>query len=200
MALFSIGDKVRISAKYRAGEWYHGLEGYISKKVERSPYAPDYQITYYFLDNYSGLKSNVIEVPNFIIELIEKGDGSMPVVGKQIPVPDWFWNVKPMYDYINKLKRFRASHPFEGFTNGATYLATLYLSNDFKAYSALKTMRRKDGTLNANKVKKLFYQRGLSVDDWALELELDPPQEFKDYGEITRLKPAVNWSEVAESV
>lgn len=130
-----------------------------------------------------------------LIEKSRRGPGVLPIAGIDYEIPrswdkwitffEWEWNFK------------KTDQTFEGFSNAATYLAWLYLNNDKRALDLLISWRRKDGTINANKVRKAFYERGNKIDDWALELPIDVPAPIKDWAYTDKYKPRVDWKEVA---
>lgn len=78
-----------------------------------------------------------------------------------------------------------AEQKYQGYTNAATYLAALYLANDFGAYTDLHKARQADGTIKADDVKNIFIRHGLRVDNWVCEYD-------------NTKRPQVNWTEVAE--
>lgn len=87
---------------------------------------------------------------------------------------------------------------YNGYSNAATYLAALYLRNERAWHDTkLPSLRRKDGSLNPNRVEKAFTDLGLKVDDWAFGFPIDIPTEFANYA-LGRYRPKVNWQEVAD--
>lgn len=85
----------------------------------------------------------------------------------------------------------------EGYSNPATYLAALLLRNDSAALEQIVRMRRKDGTVNADKVRAVFRQRKLELDTWVFEPRVDIPDEFKHWRWKLYTGLDVNWPEVA---
>jgi hypothetical protein len=58
-------------------------------------------------------------------------------------------------------------------------------------------MRRADGTVNPNKVKKVFMHHRLTIEPWAFECPIMVPDEFANARNPASDKLAINWDEVA---
>ncbi|MCC5612179.1 hypothetical protein LC612_36995, partial [Nostoc sp. CHAB 5834] len=81
-------------------------------------------------------------------------------------------------------------HTYEGYTNAPTYLAALYLRADGRHNQAVRSMTRKDGSINPNRVRKYFYGAKLQIDDWAwFTPGVVERNEFRN---------EVNWAEIAK--
>lgn len=85
---------------------------------------------------------------------------------------------------------------YQGYSNAPTFLAALYLRNHAPFMASLASLRRRDGTINPNKVERAFRDARLSVDPWAYCFPIDIPDEFKHHS-LGRYQPQVKWSEVA---
>lgn len=85
----------------------------------------------------------------------------------------------------------------QGYSNPATFLAALYLDQSTAFRAQLPDMWRKDGTVNADKVRKAFGQLGMTIDPWAYECPVEAPEEFQHHINPIRAKLNVNWDEVA---
>lgn len=131
-----------------------------------------------------------------LLELVEVGKGRPPLIGIDTPLPEYYVEHTPVEDWLYRFRNFNQT--YEGFTNAATYLADLSLRNDRIAMCSLPHLRRKDGSINPSKIAKLFSQRKLSVDEWALELPIDPLEGWVNSW-LTRFKPKINWVEVAHN-
>lgn len=95
---------------------------------------------------------------------------------------------------------FTESLPFgyNGWRNVASYLAHLYLNNESKFHNMLPQLRRKDGTINPDKVAKAFKQLKLEIDAWAYECPKDCPKEFQScIDSYLRKFNQVDWAAVA---
>lgn len=127
------------------------------------------------------------------LDLVQKGPGRFELGVTHPYAP---WELK-MERYGHVLQRFM-SHDWthQGFSNAATFLAWLYLSQEEGLVDRLRAMRRVDGTVNENKVAKLFYTARLTIDPWAYEIPFHVPAEFS--GWVSRFKPCVDWREVAD--
>jgi hypothetical protein len=86
-----------------------------------------------------------------------------------------------------------------GYSNASTFLAHLYLSQCKGFMGSLPGMRRQDGSVNPNKVKKAFQHAKLVIDDWAYVHPLAVPDEFDRYSMRWRERMNINWTEVAEA-
>lgn len=143
-------------------------------------------------DNYGDAWESKVAIENLI--LLKKGNGRYPRMGFEYPIPPAIERLCRLYDWDWKMRHHDHSH--EGFSNAATYLAWVYIKNDQRCLSAVVSQRRKNGTINPDKVRKIFYQHNLRVDDWAFNYPIDLP-ELLNHSLITRWKPKVNWLEVA---
>lgn len=73
----------------------------------------------------------------------------------------------------------------------------LYLNQEPRAHQSLKGFVRKDGSLNPNRVRKLFSDMRLRVDDWAYACPIEVPVEFAHRSNPVAHLQQVNWPEVA---
>lgn len=133
------------------------------------------------------------------LTLIEKGDGKPPIPGITYP----FLPFHELWIRIGYV-RYVLDHTdttLQGFSNSATYLAHLYIMNDKMALAACRVARRKDGTINPNKVLKAFKASKLHVDDWAMELPDCIPEDLRYMNFVwEKYRPFVNWKEVADNI
>lgn len=97
--------------------------------------------------------------------------------------------------YVARVHLHDLTH--QGYSNSATFLAALYLDQSTAFRAQLPGMWRKDGTVNADKVRKAFGQLGMTIDPWAYECPVEAPEEFQHYHNPIRAKLNVNWDEVA---
>ena len=142
---------------------------------------------------------------NFIdggyMALVEKGPGSF-IPGVSRPYSEREIKAQRFDAFLERLDA--ATQPdklkHQGYSNAATFLAVTYLRNDHRfAEQMVPQLRRKDGSLNPERVRKAFSTLGLRVDGWATESPIDVPGEFAHYNHgapMWRLN--VNWPEVAE--
>lgn len=100
------------------------------------------------------------------------------------------WN-----DFVGRALGVNLEH--EGFSNPATFLAWMYLDQEATAIRTLKGFVRKDGSINPNRVKKLFSELRLKVDDWAYACPLEVPAEFAHRPNPLARWQALNWQEVS---
>lgn len=125
----------------------------------------------------------------YCLRLIAKGDGSSePFVLSPREV-----YLNRLYEHQAKLAACDVSH--QGFSNAATFLAVLYLKNDAKALAEVIALQRKDGTVNPDKLNKLFYRNGFTIDAWAYESPIKTPEALE--GVQFRLRNSIDWQEVA---
>lgn len=128
------------------------------------------------------------------LELVERGPGHF-VLGQTHPfTPDELRHQR-WQAFVQKLEHLDLSH--QGFCNPATFLAWLYLNQEPAAHAALRGYVRKNGTINPNRVEKLFRQLKLTVDPWAFECPLDMPAEFSKHLNPAARRQRVDWQEVA---
>lgn len=85
----------------------------------------------------------------------------------------------------------------QGFSNPATFIVHFYLDQEPSIHAQLPQLWRQDGTVNPNKLKSLFSQLKLQVDDWAYSCPIETPTEFTHARNPIINKLQVNWDEVA---
>jgi hypothetical protein len=129
------------------------------------------------------------------VQLVEKGNGTF-VLGQTHPFSPYELERQRWDELVAKAKAAPLEH--EGFVNAATFLAWLYLNQEPRAHTNLPGMRRKDGSINPNKVEKLFSTMGLTIDSWAFECPVAIPAEFKNQGNPVAYEQRIDWREVAE--
>lgn len=76
--------------------------------------------------------------------------------------------------YVERCMNLDVTH--EGYPNPATFLARLYIDNDAELLEKVLALRRKDGTINPERLRLAFHKAGMKVDDWAYEFHIDPPE------------------------
>jgi len=87
----------------------------------------------------------------------------------------------------------------EGFVNSATWLACFLLSQDTRTSGYVSQLRRKDGTINPDKMRKLFSDFQLKLEEWVSEPHIEIPEDLRRIhlpDKDRRL--GVDWQEVAE--
>jgi hypothetical protein len=148
------------------------------------------------LINTGGEYDNAYVIKAVIKNLIvlKKGNGRVPRMGFEYPIPPFIERLCKLYDWDWKMRHH--DHSYEGFVNAATFLAWFYIKNDQKCLNAVTSQRRKNGTINPEKIRKMFYQYKLKVDDWAFEHPIKPPEGY-NHVLVDRWKPKVNWLEIA---
>jgi len=79
---------------------------------------------------------------------------------------------------------------FQEYRNYPTFLAALYLRQDYKHVEAVRTMRRKDGTVNPVRLEKYFAA--------APDLRIEESEMYQgDFPARTIYRQSVDWAEVA---
>lgn len=128
-----------------------------------------------------------------VFELVRKGEG-VCTPGIHYAFNEEELQAQRWVAFLAKLAAHDASH--QGFVNLPTYLAWLYLNNESRWHAEAQRIRRKDGTVNPDKVFAAFRRLGLSVQPDAFECPIDVPAEFarRSLGALT---PRINWEEVA---
>lgn len=129
------------------------------------------------------------------LDIVSKGNGEF-ILGITQP-----FSKRELYE--QRLEAFDAKIKatvvkWEGWDNAATHQTFLALNTTEEASRRVNAIRRKDGSVNINKLRDIFYQMGLSVADWALEPIIDVPSEFKF--EIARRGwcQRIDWDSIAE--
>ena len=188
-----IGDTVRILPRYHSSVRCQGHTekdsssdqiGIVVRKHEY--HSHELLVRYLPFGNYS---SWLTAVPLKGLSLLAKGDGEAK----------WFFEGRgeamdrQRAEHQAKLDACDVSH--QGFSNAATFLACLYINNDARALAEVQSFQRKDGTVNPNKVNKLFHRRGFVIDAWAYESPIKTPEALE--GVQFRLRSNINWQEVA---
>jgi len=199
----SVGDTVRVKpyqTQSMCGLWSTGYKSGLTAIV--TGFKKDYDwrtipnIAILRLINKDGEDAYQDSHPISELTVIEKGPGRFEL-GVTHPL---------LKDELKKLRYmsvYEKIHSFDlrtqGFSNAATYLADLYLSQDPRAQDQIKGMVRKDGSINPKKVAKLFYQLKLKIDPWALQRPIDPPEEFRNHSFHDSHLYQVHWDEVAKA-
>lgn len=130
--------------------------------------------------------------PGKCFEVIKVGNGEPPVEGVDYVLTEDEYRQRRYIAFTNTL-----SFEYEGWCNAASYLAHLYLNNERTFHNMLPQLRRKDGTINPDKVKKAFHQLKLKIDDWAYECPRECPEEFKTYiNQYLRQFNQIDWHAV----
>lgn len=129
------------------------------------------------------------------VKLVRQGDGTC-VPGVTYPFNEDELRQQRWAALLFKLKA--ADNRTEGYCNPATHLAALLLRNDSSAVRQLEGMRRKDGTVNVNKVRGVFRQCRLELDPWVFAPKLDIPAEFQHWSWRNHAGLDVDWNEVAD--
>lgn len=128
------------------------------------------------------------------LRLVQRGEGRVELgvthPWTQTELQEQRWVV-----FVDLARGVSLTH--EGFSNAATYLAWLYLNQEPRAHQSLKGFVRKDGSLNPNRVRKLFSDMRLRVDDWAYACPIEVPVEFAHRPNPVAHLQQVNWPEVA---
>jgi len=181
------GDCIEIWASRRIG-WIDGVvpgEYSWSGSKYRVVILPNIQ-------SWNHQSDSIEYVPIDTVSLLAKGDGKRPVPGLTYPfLPVQLRDIAYFeWDWLMR----HTDHRHNGFDNLATHLAWLYLNNESKALQAVRRQYRKDGSVNPNKVAKIFKEHGLKIDDWALEPQIDPPAGIRVWD---KHRPHVNWEQVA---
>lgn len=198
----ALGDTVRIKP-YRtqtmSGYWYEGWGSGVVGVLVRMRMDYDWRAapnlgSVRFLSDDDDFDASERERPLSELELVAKGDGTV-VPGVTYPFSGYELRQQRLAQLVARIVALNRTH--QGYSNPATFLAALYLGNDRRARERLPHMQRKDGTINPEKVRKLFFEVGLKVDDWAFEPTLDIPREFAGWRLGTEVLYAVDWSEVA---
>lgn len=201
-----VGDTVLVSAGFSGenmyGEsyiqWAAGRQGVVVRLYPMYPHwgsgSPINAILRVFEDN--GLNACNVDVPQDQCSVVVEGPGKV-VLGETHPFSP------------NELRQQRwaawearclaADTRHQGWSNTATFLAHLYLTNEARLVQPIRALRRKDGSINPNRLAKLFHDARLAVDPWALEPPIEVPEEFKDWVR-SKHHQWVNWGEVAAQV
>lgn len=92
----------------------------------------------------------------------------------------------------------RGTH--EGWSNPATWVVALSLKNDSACARAAYALRRRDGTRNPLRLRKVFwdhFRKKEVIEPWMLEPPIDIPDKFARWAmpEVTCCL-AVNWAEI----
>lgn len=196
-----IGDTVRVKpyqAQTMSGLWHEGYKSNVIGQV--CSFCKDYDwrsgpnmVRFRALsaDSYAAWFDNhsISEV-----ELIKKGNGTFEVGVTQ---PFSWQELRDQRLAVFEAKLWNVDTTHQGFSNAATFLVHLYLNQDARILAQVHTLRRKDGTINPVRLKKLFFKCRLKVDDWAFEPPLEVPDEFKHWAH--RWRQRVNWHEVADN-
>lgn len=204
---FEPGDKVSILEHRRAPELYPdrvyaepASEGWVV--AGHAPLSRPWQNKWMLerIDPDNGEATRTF-INGGYMALVEKGPGSF-IPGVSRPYSEREIKAQRFVAFLARLDA--ATQPdklkHQGYSNAATFLAVTYLRNDPRfAEQMVPQLRRKDGSLNPERVRKAFSTLGLRVDKWAYESPIDVSGEFAMYNlgrPMWRLN--VNWPEVAE--
>ena len=129
------------------------------------------------------------------MELHAKGDGQC-TPGVHFPFTEDELREQRYEALVAKVAAFDIRH--QGFSNPATFIAATHLEQDPRFHARLPSLRRKDGTVNADKIRSAFLGLKHQVDSWAFACPFDVPAEFAHH-HIRGLEPRmrINWHEVA---
>jgi hypothetical protein len=205
------GDNVRIkdfevqSQLYphiRGNSYLSGLEGQVvclHKAYDWMSTPDEAKVRVYIHDK--GIRPTAWEVCVNLchIEITSKGNGTFKV-GETCPYSEQELFDQRLAAFDLKVLKAKASVDANGFCNMATHLAQLYIVNDQAALREARSQRRKDGTINPDKVKKIFYRHRLQVDDWAFEPPIEIPHEFKPFVLRQGWGFDIDWKEVADNI
>lgn len=211
-AAFKIGNKVRVKryeVQTMSGLWVDGwmvgMEGYVQGFSKDYDWRRDFnQATvrlYSDMDKNTGEYEHVYscEVPLDNLELIEACEGEV-VPGKTCPFSRSELREMFVKQQLAEVEKYDFSA--QGYKNMATHIAAMYLNQDSRFHRQLERMRRADGTVNPNKVRKAFDSLGLEVDDSAFEI----PEAFmaakkgyyRNIIDAIRAHQSIDWNEVAD--
>lgn len=199
-----VGDTVRIRPylnKNMHGESHPGcLSGQVGVVMRlRKDYhwrsgETDASIRYFYND---GTCASETSRPLNELDIESKGTGEV-ILGVTHP-----FSPRELYD--QRLKAFDAKIKatvvkWDGWSNAATYQAFLALNTDQDARRRIDAIRRKDGSVNTNKLRDIFNQFGFEVADWALEPIIDIPEEFEHEIHRHGWRQRIDWDEIAAEI
>lgn len=203
---FEVGDTVRVkkciigrlTALPCEDESVVGQLAIVTTKHVPDGRTYDASITARVLSNGKTLHHNWRDREYQSFELVAKGKG-VCVPGVDYAFTEDELRGQRLSAFVDRIKAHDFRH--EGFTNAATYLAALYLLNDGPTRPLLQGLRRKDGSLNPTRLERLFYQRKMTIDEWAYQCPVDTPAEFERYN-IPQLhtRAGLRWQEVADHI
>lgn len=126
-------------------------------------------------------------------ETVAKGNGTV-TPGVDYPFTEDELRKQRFDTFVARVRAVDQRH--QGYSNAATFLAVLYLRNHsgFMRH-ILPDLQRKDGTVNPDRLRSMFYSLKLTIDAWAQACPIELPPEFARYN-IPGM-PRVNWDEVA---
>lgn len=95
--------------------------------------------------------------------------------------------------YVERCMNLDVTH--EGYPNPATFLARLYIDNDAELLEKVLALRRKNGTINPERLRLAFHNARMTTDGWAYEFRIDPPEGCEAWGMPLEAKQrlAVDW-------
>jgi hypothetical protein len=129
------------------------------------------------------------------MELISKGDGTcIPGVHYQLNEKELVRQRWDAFDAVHKTVDYRHND----WSNAASWMANMYLTQEKRHADAILQMKRKDGTVNPAKIEKYFYRSGLRLEDWVFKCKLDVPEEFGRWGFRVRTPTMPDWQEIAD--
>lgn len=130
------------------------------------------------------------------LELVTKGPGRLEL-GVTHPFSERELKEQRWQAWIAKCLGHDYTH--EGWSNTATWCANLALTNDRKAMDRVYALRRKDGSINPDRLAKLFYEAKLSVDPEFFEPVFDPPESWAKPNCVIKLRQ-IDWQEIADDI
>ena len=84
---------------------------------------------------------------------------------------------------------------YQGWSNAMTFLANAYLQQEPRAHAWIAQAKRRNGSINPNKIAKIFSDLKLSVDSWSNQY----PVVSEEMLAVKWLKwPRINWQEIAD--
>ena len=178
------GDRIEPSDSRKAGILLRAFQDYDWRS------APNMAVLRVLMD--SGEAWIVRDRPLTELELVEKGNGTF-LLGVTHPFSEKELQGQRLDAWRQKWADHDRTH--QGYSNAATFCAWVQLQNNSSCLDQLHRMRRKDGTINPDKVAKLFRDSRFTVDAWALDCCIDIPAEFEHHR--WRYRERVNWAEVA---
>lgn len=214
-AEIEVGDRVRVE-QYLTGRLYpnphpdHKVIGQIGIVVKKARQIRSYGdgpvMLYVRLPNTHSPSEAVIrtfsasESHYELVSLVSKGNGqARPGIEYQLSESEL--RQDRWLSYLKKLDLEHRDFSHQGWSNAATWMANQYLTNEPGAMRQIPAMIRKDGTINPNKIEKLFKSTRLKLDSWVFEPPIEPPSEFAGW-RIPGLasRTAVNWQEIADDL
>jgi hypothetical protein len=199
---FAVGDTVAIAEHRRAPTLYptsyytvEASGGWVIESIERDGYIGAHKAWMYkFVDGEFEYRYDFADFAYLTLE--KKGDGTF-IPGVHLPLSPRLI----LRGRIEKVRDRFVNTPVpkhEGFCNAATWMAHMLLAQESCTRGHVEQMRRKDGTVNPDKIKKLFSDLRLKLEGWVTEPHIEIPEDLRGVvlpGRESRL--GVNWQELA---